>query len=146
MKKFAFLLAFSLAACGGPPKPAIEDARVNLPAVAGRPGAAYFTIKGGPQEMRLMSVTSPAVGRVELHDTVTKGGMMSMVAIDAGVAVPAGDEVAFAPGGKHAMLFDINPKLKVGDAVKLRFTYADGFTVDAEAKVLAPGDEGGHHH
>lgn len=146
MKKFAIWFALALAACGGPPKPAITDARVNLPAATGRPGAAYFTIKGGPQEMRLMSVTSPAAARIELHDMVMKGGMTSMVTLDAGVAVPAGGEVSFAPAGKHAMLFDVNPKLKLGDTVKLRFTYADGFAIDAEAKVLAPGDDGGHHH
>ena len=146
MKKLVLALGLLLAACGGPPKPAITDARVNLPAVTGRPGAAYFTIKGGPKEMRLMSVTSSNVARIELHEMTMKDGMMSMDAIDAGVPVPPGGEVAFAPGGKHAMLFDINPKLKAGDNVKLSFVYADGLTLDAEAKILAPGDDGGHHH
>jgi copper(I)-binding protein len=128
------------ASCGETAKPGVTDAQVNLPAVTGRPGVAYFTLKGGPREMRLMSVTSPSVVKIEMHDMVMKDDMMSMPSLDGGVAVPAGGEVKFAPMGKHAMLFDVNPRLKVGDTMKLSFTYADGLKIDAEAKVRAPGD------
>jgi copper(I)-binding protein len=146
VKKFALLIALTLTACGETAKPGVTDAQVNLPAVTGRPGVAYFTLKGGPGEMRLMSVTSPSAIKIELHDMVMKDDMMSMPALDAGVTIPAGGEVKFAPMGKHAMLFDINPRLKVGDTMKLSFTYADGLKIDAVAKVRAPGDVGEHQH
>jgi copper(I)-binding protein len=143
VKKSALFFVLALTACGDAPKPGVIDAQVNLPAVTGRPGVAYFTLKGGPAEMRLMSVTSPSVITIELHDMVMKDDMMSMPALDAGVAVPAGGTVKFAPMGKHAMLIDINPRLKVGDSMKLTFTYADGLTMDAMAKVKAPGETTG---
>jgi periplasmic copper chaperone A len=140
------LAAFiALAACNSAPKAPVTDAVVQLPAATGRPGVAYFTLNGGAAEARLMEIKSPQVIRVELHDMVMKDGMMSMQKIEGGVAVPAGGAVAFKKGGKHAMLFDVNPAVKVGDEVALQFTYADGQSVEVKAKAAAPGAAGGEH-
>ena len=59
----------------------------------------------------------------------------------AGIDVRAGGRVAFAPGGRHAMLFGIDPAVKPGTAVPLRFGFADGTTAEAEAKTVAAGDD-----
>jgi periplasmic copper chaperone A len=72
--------------------------------------------------------------------------MMTMSALEGGVAVPRGGKVKFEPGGKHAMLFDINPKVGPGTMMKLNFTYADGRVIETEAKVKAAGDMAGHAH
>jgi copper(I)-binding protein len=145
MKRAVFAMLLALTGCGAPPKAAVEDAVVNLPAVAGRPGAAYFTVKGGAADAQLVSVTSPQVIRVELHDNAMEGGMMKMTPLPAGVAVPAGGTVEFKPGGKHAMLFDISPTVKVGGTLALTFTYADGTKLGADAAVKAPGAGSGDH-
>lgn len=104
----------------------VENGWVRLPAVAGRPGAAYFTLHGGAQPVRLLSVTSPVVIRTEMHDTM-KGmqGMMQMRPM-AGVDVPARSTVKFEPGGKHVMLFNVNPGIKPGRAMEFTLTFADG--------------------
>jgi periplasmic copper chaperone A len=150
MKHFAALLplALLLPACDAKPVEGVEDARITLPAVTGRPGAAYFTLTGGEAENRLLTVTSPQVIKVEMHDTVMKDGMMSMQTIEGGVAVPMGGKVAFEPGGKHAMLYDIAPSVKVGGTIKLNFTYANGRSIEVDAKVNPPGQggSGGHAH
>ena len=152
MKRFAALfpstLAFAilLPACGAKPIEGVTDARITLPAVKDRPGAAYFTLTGGETENRLLSVTSPQAIRVELHDSMMKDGMMSMQAIEGGVAVPKGGKVAFEPSGKHAMLYDIAPSVKVGGTIKLNFTYANGRTIEVDAKVNPPGQAGGSGH
>lgn len=99
-------------------------------------------------------MSSPQVIRVELHDNIMAGGpstgsggaMMKMTPLDAGVTVTSGGQVAFAPGGKHAMLFDINPAVKAGGTVELRFAYANGRAISAIAKVVAAGDVGAHAH
>ncbi len=147
MKQFAALLPLTLllTACGSKPVEGVTDARITLPAVAGRPGAAYFTLTGGEAENRLLSVTSPQVIKVELHDTIMKDGMMSMKAIEGGVAVPKGGKVAFEPSGKHAMLYDIAPSVKVGGTIKLNFTYSSGRSIEVDAKVNPPGQGGGGH-
>ena len=51
-----------LAGCDTAPKApevAVKEAWVRLPAVVGRPGAAYFTLEGNVTPMKLVSVTSP---------------------------------------------------------------------------------------
>jgi periplasmic copper chaperone A len=130
----------ALAACQ-PSKPeGVSGATVTLPAAAGRPGVAYFTLSGGKVDARLMGVTSPKIIRIELHDSMMQGGAMTMKPLADGVAVPAGASLVFAPGGKHAMLFDIEPHVRPGDKLALHFTFADGHTLDADADVKAPGD------
>lgn len=135
-----------LSACQQPQQEGVSDARVQLPAVAGRPGAAYFTLLGGAAENRLMQISSPQIVRVELHESLMKDGMMTMQAIEGGVTIPAGTKVAFAPGGKHAMLYDINPSVKPGDKVKLTFAYANGRTIEVDAVARAASDDEGHAH
>lgn len=129
----AALLA--LAGCGRPAPLAVDSAWVRLPAVPGRPGAAYFTLRGGPADATLIAVDSDYVRRAELHESMA-GGMRPLPS----VAVPAGEDVAFAPGGRHAMLFDISPRMTPGKHLPLRFAFADGRRIDADAKVVAAGD------
>lgn len=134
-----------LAACGAPQVEGVSDAQISLPAVPGRPGAAYFTLNGGERDNRLLQIASPQVIRTELHESKMEGGVMSMSAIEGGVAVPAGGSVKFEPGGKHAMLYDINPAVKAGGKIKLNFTYADGRVIETDAEVKAAGDAGHAH-
>ncbi len=133
------ILSAVLTGCSKPSVLKVEGAVVKLPAVPGNPGAAYFTLQGGAKADRLMSVTSPQVVRAEMHDNVMAGGMMKMTPLDAGVDLPAGATVTFASGGKHVMLFDINPKSRPGTTMKLSFTFASGTKIESDAKVEAAG-------
>ncbi len=136
-----------VAGCNEAPRATtVEAAWVRLPAVAGNPGAAYFTLNGGPSADRLMSVSSPLAIRAEMHDMAMKDGMMAMTPLDAGVEVTAGAKLSFAPGGKHVMLFDISPKVSAGKTIPLTLRFASGATLDATAKAVAPGDEAPHAH
>ncbi len=150
MRSFITLFAASaaLVACQQPaPKAArIEKASVHLPAVAGNPGAAYFTLHGGPVADRLMSVSSPLAIRAEMHDMTMRGKMMSMAAIDGGLDVPAGGTVNFASGGKHVMLFDISPKVEAGGKIPLVLGFASGAKLETQADVIAAGGEDAHAH
>jgi periplasmic copper chaperone A len=150
MRSFVTLFAASalLAACQQPaPKAAsLEKASVRLPAVAGNPGAAYFTLHGGPVDDRLMTVSSPLAIRGEMHDMAMKGGMMSMAAIEGGLDVPAGGTVSFTSGGKHVMLFDIAPKVTAGSKMPLVLGFASGAKLEAQADVVAAGAEDAHAH
>ncbi len=118
----------------------VEDAWVRLPAVSSRPGAAYFTVKGGSAGTNLLAVSSPVAVRTELHEMKQAGGMMTMAPIK-DVPVPAGGRVEFAPGGKHVMLFDLSPTVRAGTKVPLRLAFANGQTIEVEAEVRAPGQE-----
>jgi len=116
----------------------VSDAIVTLPAVPGRPGAAYFTIDGGADNIVLTGLSSPQAGRIELHETMQQGSMHRMAPIR---SLPIGRaQVRFAPGGKHAMLFDIRPEVTVGGRMPLTFRFDGAPEVTVQAEVRAPGD------
>jgi copper(I)-binding protein len=51
------------------------------------------------------------------------------------VPIGPGEALAFAPGGKHAMLFGIDPAVQPGQRLPLAFRFASGRTIAAEAEV-----------
>ncbi len=133
MTRFALALCLFAAACSGERPIEITDARVQLPVIAGRPGAAYFTVSGGAPGTRLVSVSSPAFKRIELHDSMANG----MRRLD---AVSVGERLSFAPGGRHAMLFGIAPGAKASDRIPLVFRFEPGGSVEVAAAVTAVGN------
>lgn len=133
--------AMLLTACGGGEAPTAQGAWIRLPAVAGRPAAAYVTIGGGRDAVELRTVRVPAARRVELHETRNAGGVMSMTPVDA-IEVPAGGSAALAPGGAHAMLFDLDPALKAGGTTKMTLVFDKAPPIELDARLAAPGATG----
>ena len=133
-------LGLALAACGGSAERGVSDAWIRLPAVPGRPAAAYFTLHGGAAPATLRAVSTPAARRAELHQSMEGGGGMTQMAPLEQVNLPAGGTIAFAPAGRHVMLFDLSPALKAGGSTTLTFTFADGAPITVPAKLLAAGD------
>ena len=124
----------------------VSNAWVQLPVVKGRPGAAYFTLASNNDPTKLVRVTSPRIERIELHGTVTEGGLSRMKALPPDALVfPDGLEMSFAPAGRHAMLLGIDPALKPGDRVTLTFFLEPMGPVSAQAEVRAWGESHGAH-
>ena len=143
MKRLVALLfgILLVGACHREPEPGglrVDSAWVRLAPVRGQPAAAYFTIHGGDRETRLEAVTSPEAQRVELHESRTEGGMSRMRPL-AEVSVPAGGELAFAPGGRHAMLFGLSPEVQPFSRIPLHFRFAGGEELRVHAFVLMAG-------
>jgi copper(I)-binding protein len=127
----------ALSACQQPKDVAVGKAWVRLSAVSSNPSAAYFTLKGGAKDATLTGVSTPAAVRSEMHESMNTGGMMSMAPLKL-VALRAGGDITFAPGGKHVMLYGL--KATPGGTVPLTFTFADGHSLTAPAKVIGAGD------
>lgn len=123
-----------------PPGIVVSDARVQLPAVSGRPGVAYFTVSqaSGPPRS-IAAVVVEMAGRTEIHETMKTGEAMTMKPVDA-VPLESGKSVEFAPGGKHVMLFDLDPKLRFEDSVELTVTFDGGDKATTNAKVTTVND------
>lgn len=137
---FASLALFALSACGQEPQLRVSDGWVRLSPLPDRPSAAYFTVHGGPTPAELISVRSSVAIRTEMHDMAMDGNVMKMRLIEGNVAVPAKGQVSFAPGGRHIMLFNVNPGIKPGSAVPFIFTFADGTRIQYNARAQAAGD------
>lgn len=140
MKRLALFASLALAACGQEPQLRVSDGWVRLAPVPDRPSAAYFTIHGGPAPAELISIRSSVAIRTEMHDMAMDGNVMRMRPIEGNVPVPAEGQVRFSPGGRHVMLFNVNPGIKPGSAVPFIFTFADGTRIQYNARAQAAGD------
>jgi len=134
----------ALAACQQPEKAdvapvSVDNAWVRLPAVPGRPGAAYFTLRSNRGSHTLEGVASPQVERIELHDSSMAEGMMRMAPL-APPKLEQGAELTFAPDGRHAMLFGIDPAVKAGGTIRLEFRLVPGNPVTLDVPVVAVSD------
>ncbi|WP_084444970.1 copper chaperone PCu(A)C [Sphingomonas sp. TDK1] len=144
MRSLAGLLAVTMLAACSPQSDGVkvDGAWIRLPAVAGQPGAAYFTLHGGREAETLVGISTRAADRAEIHESVKDaGGVVKMTPL-ASIDLPVGSEVKFAPGGKHIMLFGMVPNVHGGEKVPLTLRFASGHTLTAEADVAVPGAEG----
>ena len=101
----ALAAPLALTACGDPAPSYIDQAWVRLSPNKESPSAGYFVAHGGDAGVQIRGVLTAYAVRVEMHESVMDKGVMTMKPIDS-VDVPAKGEVAFAPGGKHLMLWD----------------------------------------
>lgn len=124
-----------LAGCGKPAALSADHAWVRLAAVPDRPAAAYVTLHGGAADAQLVAAASPAALRAEMHESMA-GGMRPLTA----VPLPAGASIAFAPGGRHIMLFDVDPRVRPGTTVPLTLRFADGRVLTVRAETRGPAD------
>jgi copper(I)-binding protein len=100
---------------------------------------------------RLVSVSSPVAGVVEIHEMSMQGDVMKMRALPNGLELPAGKAVELKPGGYHVMLLDLKRTLKAGErvAATLVIEGKDGKreTMQVDATVRALGAAAaGHDH
>ncbi len=107
-------------------------------------GAAYVEIKAkeGASDA-LVSASSPAAGRVEIHTHTMDGGVMKMRQIEK-LAIPAGGSAVMKPSGDHIMLFDLKAPLKEGETVPITLVFEKAGPVTVEATIEPVGAKGPH--
>jgi copper(I)-binding protein len=98
---------------------------------------------GGSEDDTLISVESPAAGRVELHEMTMQNDVMKMRKLEQGIAIPAGATVALASGGLHLMFMDVKKPFAAGDSVPVTLTFEKAGKVDY---MLAVGSAAGGTH
>ncbi len=131
--------AMLLAGCAKEEELRVEDAYVRMSPVRENPSAAYFTVHGGPQDVTLIGVSTEVAIRSEMHETMAgHEGMASMKPVT-DVQVPAGSEVKFEPGGKHVMLWNLNPGLKPPRNITLLLSFSNGEKLQVSAPLVAAG-------
>lgn len=118
----------------------MSDPVVALSPVSGRPGVAYFSLHANAMPMKLIGVTSPRVGRIELHDSGMAGGMTQMGPIRDN-SFGSDRTMVFKAGGRHAMLFDIDQSVRPGGTIALTFDFDNAPDLTVTAPVKAMGSE-----
>lgn len=142
------LLAAMLGACTGRGAPEVHHARVVMPPPGMDMAAGYFEIRNpGARALHLRSVSSPVFSSVEMHETVTEGGVSRMRELQS-VEIPAGGSVRFEPGGKHLMLMGARPGSAPSEVcpLQLEILDADGGIQRLTADFALESAGGGHQH
>ncbi|MFN3275149.1 MAG: copper chaperone PCu(A)C [Paracoccus sp. (in: a-proteobacteria)] len=83
----------------------------------------------------LQAVASDVAERVELHTHKEEDGVMRMLKVEEGFAVPAGEVRQLDRGGDHVMLLGLTRPLADGDTIALSLDFGDCGTEEAEAVV-----------
>jgi copper(I)-binding protein len=139
----ALAISIALAACGDsrPIQPAATAPIVRLAAVPGRPAAGYLELRIIGDRGALLSVSSPQASRIEMHETMMSGNMASMRPIRR-IVVRDGETISFESGGRHLMLYDIDPAIRPGGRLTLVFNFERGPPEQLAAQVLSAGGGG----
>lgn len=101
---------------------------------------AYMQIQADA-DARLVSVSSPAVPRVEVHEMKMDGGVMRMREVKS-IDLPKGKTVSLEPGGFHIMLMNLKKPIAAGDVIPLTLVVESGGkqqTVEVKAEARAMG-------
>lgn len=111
-------------------------------------GAGYLTIaNAGPEADRLIAVRAD-FPNVSLHRTEAGADGVVRMRETEGVAVPAGGEVALAPGGDHVMFMGLaGDPFEVGERIPAVLVFENAGEVAVEFVVeprTAAGDHAGH--
>ena len=84
-------------------------------------GVAYVAIQS-PTADRLVSLSTPAAKKAELHTMSMQGTVMKMRPLS-GLDIPAGQPVMLKPGGDHIMLMGLSQPLRAGQTFPLTLDF-----------------------
>ncbi|CAM3776019.1 copper chaperone PCu(A)C [Rheinheimera salexigens] len=112
----------------------VQNAEVRQPLFGRSVTAGYLTLQNNSdQAVSLITVTSDAFQRVELHQHSHKNGVMRMEQVNS-ITVAAASVVNFTPGGLHLMLFEPTTELAVGDTISLQLQFSN----QQQLKIIVP--------
>ncbi|BDT91851.1 MULTISPECIES: copper chaperone PCu(A)C [Nocardia] len=113
-------------------------------------------INSGDTPRTVVSATSPASGRIELHEVVADAnGTKAMRPKRGGFVIPAHGRTRLRPGGDHIMFMDLRGPLRTGSETSVTLTFEDGSTTTFTAQVrdfsgnqenYVPDHAGGESH
>jgi periplasmic copper chaperone A len=119
------------------------------PMLPGQPaGGGYLTIANrGQAADKLVSVSSPNAGRVEIHTMEVVNDVMVMRPVEGGLDIPAGATLELKPGGQHVMFMGVKEPFKEGGSVPVTFEFEKAGNVEVMLPVQAKqgADEHSQH-
>jgi copper(I)-binding protein len=128
-----------LGSCGGEAAPlAVERLEVRMAPVAAVSASGYFILQNrGAVADTLDAVASEGADSVTLHASMPEDGGQVMMMPLSWIAIPAGDSVVFAPGGRHLMLERFTRSIAPGDSLPVSFHFRSGRVLKLAAPVRA---------
>ena len=106
--------------------------------VQGQKATGAFMTVTSKENAKLVAVSSPVAGIVEIHEMKMDKDVMKMAALPNGLDLPAGKAVDLKPGGYHIMLMDLKLSLTKDVAVPLTLTFQDTSGKKSQQVVQVP--------
>ena len=115
----------------------VHDPYIRSSAPTATTGAAFMTLMNtGSQDDRLIAVRSGIAKKVELHTHMeSANGVMQMMMIEGGIAIPAGGEHRLMRGADHVMFMGLGQSLTQGETISLTLTFEQAGDVIVEVLV-----------
>ena len=99
-------------------------------------GAAFLQIKNKGPDDALLSGSSPAASRVEIHTMSMEGDVMKMRSLEQ-LELKSGQRIAMKPGsGVHIMLMGLKKPLVVGETFPLTLNFRKAGKVESTVEVV----------
>jgi copper(I)-binding protein len=145
--KLPFFVLILLAASSVQAQVQIEKPWARATAPGATVAGGYMLIRNPGAADRLVSASSPAAAKVELHVHINDNGVMKMREVP-GYDVPAKGSFELKPGGAHLMFMDIKRPFKEGERVpvKLRFEKAGELNAEFQIGRLGAGAPAAAQH
>jgi copper(I)-binding protein len=103
-------------------------------------GGGYMTITNkGTAADRLISASSPAAAKLEIHRMSIEGGVIKMRPLENGLEIKPMATVVLKPGGLHVMLMGLKQQLRKGDRVKSTLVFETAGKIAVEFTVEGMG-------
>lgn len=115
----------------------IDDPYARAAGVTAQAGAAFMVIRNtGDSDDRLIAATSDAARRVELHThRQDDNGVMRMIHVEEGFAIPAGAEVMLMRGGRHVMFMGLNDPFDQDEMLDVTLTFDEAGEITVQIPV-----------
>ena len=133
---FTALAALTLAAPAMAQEIHVLDPYARSASPMARTGAAFMLIENiGDADDRLIGVTSPAAKLAQLHTHREKDGVMKMVHVEEGFAIPAGETIFLQRGGNHVMLMGLAEPFEQGKTISLTLVFEKSGEIEIKVPV-----------
>lgn len=105
------VIAITIASQATADMPMISDMKVMAPPPGSKVTAGFLTINNvGSDTLVISGVSSTAIPRIEMHESVIKNDIASMVKQEQ-LSIPAGETLELKHGSYHLMLMDLDTTL-----------------------------------
>ena len=119
---------------------AVADAWASVSPKGSKVAAGYFIVaNGGIENDKLVSVTSPRAGKIELHEISVDGKVAKMRPLASGVDVPPGGSAMLQEDGIHVMFMNVDTPFTEGETIPVTLTFEKAGNVDITMKVRRGG-------
>ncbi|MFP4274681.1 MAG: copper chaperone PCu(A)C [Paracoccaceae bacterium] len=115
----------------------VEDPYARVSTMMSQSGAAFMVIENtGQTDDHLVAVRSDVAAKTELHTHREDDmGVMRMIHVEEGFALPAGGSIEMVRGGRHVMFLGLEQSLEHGDTVEITLEFREAGDVTVTVPV-----------